>query len=647
MAISTAPVPTYDVVVVGAGPSGLMLSTCLARWGYRIKHVDNRTEPTQTGRADAIQPRTLHFLRNMGLKRGVMAQGPAKFYETAFWGPNGSGSIGRTGTWPSCPDSINAAYGFTTMLHQGGIENVFIDDLQKNGVEIQRPWTIAGFEETPAESPEYPIQVSLKHVNGHKSEVVRTKYLFSGEGAKSSVRDMLGIKVQYLDDVTHYWGVLDGRVRTDYPDIKMMSTIHSRHGSILIVPRERGLARFYIQMTAMAKEGRESLKTVTVDKMQALARKIMSPYRVDWLEVEWYSMYPIRQGIAERYTLDERVFLGGDACHTHSPKAGQGMNAAFMDAANLAWKIHHVESGFADRSVLKSYEVERRKFAQGLLDFDNAYVKLMSQDTNGKKANALELINAVINGHSNDSEFLRMFKASRELVSGYGVFYGPGTYNWSADHPARSPGFMQPGKGPRIGRIMPHANVRRVTDANKVPLDLVIPFNGSFRIYIFAGDYLKTRQAIQVLGKRLERRNSFFQTHLRKDIDDLSETEQANPHSHLFSICTIFSAQRVEIDIVTWLPAMLARYRDHVYADDLRDVKLPGVQSPAHVKMGLDEENGGIVVVRPDGYVGCSIQLEDGDESADALEGYFNSFNAKPLKRSGFLAQTHVRVDGI
>lgn len=97
-----------------------------------------------------------------------------------------------------------------------------------------------------------------------------------------------------------------------------MSTIHSRHGSILIVPRERGLARFYIQMTAMAKEGRESLKTVTVDKMQALARKIMSPYRVDWLEVEWYSMYPIRQGIAERYTLDERVFLGGDACHTHS-----------------------------------------------------------------------------------------------------------------------------------------------------------------------------------------------------------------------------------------------------------------------------------------------------------------------------------------
>ena len=226
MAIDAA--TRFDVVVVGAGPSGLMLSACLARWGYRIKHVDNRSGPTQAGRADAIQPRTLHFLRNMGLKRGVMAQEPAKFYETAFWGPCGGNGIGRTGTWPSCPDSIKAAYGFTTMLHQGRIETVFIDDLEKNGVEIERPWTIVGFAKD-AGDPEYPIQVSLKHVGGLKSEIVRTKYLFSGEGAKSSIREMLGIKLQYLDEVTHYWGVLDGRVRTDFPDIKVGSIILAIH----------------------------------------------------------------------------------------------------------------------------------------------------------------------------------------------------------------------------------------------------------------------------------------------------------------------------------------------------------------------------------------------------------------------------------
>ena len=228
MAIDAA--TQYDVVVVGAGPAGLMLSTCLARWGYRIRVVDNRSEPTQAGRADAIQPRTLHFMRNMGLKRNVMALQPAKFYETSFWGPYGDG-LARTGTWPSCPDSIKAAYGFTTMLHQGKIEGVFIEDLEKHGIEVQRPWTIASFSKT-TDDPEYPIQVSLKHVNGHKHEIVRTKYLFSGEGARSSIRDMLGIKVQYLDEVTHYWGVLDGRVRTDYPDIKVGSMVSAPSQSI-------------------------------------------------------------------------------------------------------------------------------------------------------------------------------------------------------------------------------------------------------------------------------------------------------------------------------------------------------------------------------------------------------------------------------
>ena len=322
------------------------------------------------------------------------------------------------------------------------------------------------------------------------------------------------------------------------------------------------------------------------------------------------------------------------------------MNAAFMDAANLAWKIHHVESGFADRSVLRSYEAERRKFAQGLLDFDNAYVALMSQDTNGKTANVLELISSAINGGSNDSEFLRMFKASRELVSGYGVVYGPGTYNWSPDHAARSPGFNPSGKGPPIGRIMPHVNVRRVTDANKVALDLVIPFNGSFRIFLFAGDHLKNRHAIHVLGKRLQRRNSFFQTHLRPDVGCVSEMEQDNPHSHLFSICTIFAAPRVEVDIVTWLPDVLARYRDHIYADDLRDVRYPGAQAAAHVKMGLDETDGGIVVVRPDGYVGCSIQLEDGNVSADALDAYFKSFSSRPSKLTESVAPARNGMEG-
>jgi 2-polyprenyl-6-methoxyphenol hydroxylase-like FAD-dependent oxidoreductase len=212
----------YDIVIIGAGPVGLLLSTCLARWGYNIKHVDNRSEPTKTGRADGIQPRSLDLLRNMGLKPAIMAHQPAKVYEVAFWDPNAtSKGIHRTGTWASCPTFIDARYPFTTLLHQGFIEKAFIADLEENGVEIQRPWTIKGFRTDEKSDSEYPVEVNLAHVEGKRKETVRAKYLFSGEGARSFVREQLKISIKHKDPIAHVWGVMDGVVKTNFPDIKV------------------------------------------------------------------------------------------------------------------------------------------------------------------------------------------------------------------------------------------------------------------------------------------------------------------------------------------------------------------------------------------------------------------------------------------
>lgn len=212
----------YDIVIIGAGPVGLLLSTCLARWGYSIKHIDNRPEPTKTGRADGIQPRSLDLLRNMGLKPAIMAHAPAKVYEVAFWDPTAtSKGIQRTGTWASCPSFIDARYPFTTLLHQGFIERVFITDLEKNGVEIQRPWTIKGFRSDEKADPEYPVEVDLEHVDGKGKETVKAKYLFSGEGARSFVRNQLNISIRHKDPIAHVWGVMDGVVKTNFPDIKV------------------------------------------------------------------------------------------------------------------------------------------------------------------------------------------------------------------------------------------------------------------------------------------------------------------------------------------------------------------------------------------------------------------------------------------
>lgn len=625
----------YDIVIVGAGPVGLLLSTCLARWGYKIKHIDMRPIPTVTGRADGIQPRSLDLLRNMGLKRDIMAHDPAKVYEVAFWDPQSGGKgIHRTGTWASCPKFIDARYPFTTLLHQGLIERVFISDLEKNGVKIQRPWRITDFT-TGGVDEQYPVEVSIAHVDGEQQETIRTKYLFSGEGARSFVRDKLGVGITHKDPIAHVWGVMDGVVRTDFPDIKMKCTIHSDFGSIMVIPREANMVRLYIQIASSTDDDWNPRKTATTGQVQEAAKKIMKPYYIEWDRVEWYSVYPIGQGIADRYTLDERVFMGGDCCHTHSPKAGQGMNTAFLDAQNLAWKIHHVESGFADRSVLKSYESERKLIAEKLLNFDAQYAKLFSQ----RQPSAGEVAHA--QKHSSggedqpeESEFVKMFKESCEFTSGYGVAYDENVFNWSKKHPAQSSLFLSQDAGTttqRSGRILTPTTVTRVADANVVHLEQEIPLNGSYRIYLFGGKPDKTKNAISDFAAGLKKKGSFYQTYQHKYMDTIDYHERHNPHSKFFTINTIFNAKRPEIEIRAMLPELLARYFDHVYADDVWDQRVPEAKAAAHAKMGLSEDEGGVIVVRPDGYVGCVVKLVEGTGTVDALNDYFSAFCTKSL----------------
>lgn len=308
----------YDIVIVGAGPVGILLSLCLSRWGYKVKHIDNRPVPTATGRADGIQPRSIEILRNLGLKRALMANEPAKVYDVAFWDPlPGGKGIRRTGNWPSCPRFIDTRFPFTALVHQGKIEKMFLDEIEKAGTFIQRPWTIVDFKNSGRDEA-YPVEVSLKCLDTNVIENVRAKYLFSGEGARSFVREKLGIGMSYKDQISFVWGVMDGVVRTDFPDIQTKCTIHSDSGSIMVIPREENMVRLYVQIASSTDSDWSPRKTATAEQVQEIAKKILQPYSIEWDRVEWYSVYPIGQGIAEKYTLDHRVFMGGDACHTHS-----------------------------------------------------------------------------------------------------------------------------------------------------------------------------------------------------------------------------------------------------------------------------------------------------------------------------------------
>ena len=301
------------------------------------------------------------------------------------------------------------------------------------------------------------------------------------------------------------------------------------------------------------------------------------------------------------------------------------MNTAFLDAQNLAWKIHHVESGFAKRSILSSYESERKSVAESLLDFDAEYAKLFSS----RKPTASEVDAASqLDSDQSNNEFVKLFKSSREFTSGYGVAYGPNEVNWHNKHPASSSLFQPKGTTLRTGRLLPPANVRRVVDANEVQLEYEVPVNGAFRIYVFAGKRERTQRSVSDLASNLTKKNSFYRAYELHDVSKVSHHEMHNPHSKFFTICTIYANERASIDMDE-VPAVLARYRTHVYADEISDLRVIDAVAPAHAKMGIDQQRGAVVVVRPDAYVGCVVALVEGSGTVDAINDYFAAFTVE------------------
>ncbi|KAJ5753942.1 phenol 2-monooxygenase [Penicillium nucicola] len=605
----------YDIVVIGAGPTGLMFTACMLRLGkYKIKHIDDRAEPTKTGRADGIQPRTLDILQNLGLKRNIMSENPGRIYETAFWNPMGQSqeSIERTSTWRSFPESIDTRYPFSTILHQGRIESIFLDDLKQKGLKVDRPWSIDSFGDS--KDTQYPIEVRLVDAHGTQRSSIKTKYIFGADGARSMVREKLGIEMKERPSPQQMWSVIDGVVKTNFPDILMKCTVHSSSGSAMIIPHGQNVVRIYVQIFPPLEEPRMSS---TVTQIKQAAQQIFRPYWMEWERVDWYSSYHIGQAVASKYSMNEQIFIGGDACHTHSPKAGQGMNYGMADAHNLAWKLHLVECAFLDRRILQTYEGERKLVANALINFDAGYADLFCEQSpcsNGEEKSEL---------NNRRMDFINKHKSTLTLVSGYGVRYPNNILNWGPRYPENSTMsvFSPPGIKLAPGSIFPHATVTRVIDAHVTYLEQDIPFNGSYRIYIFAGEPARTRQAMLDFARGFE--ESPFFSRFRHPAIDASFDGRHNPHSPFFSFCIVFNAFRESIDISTALPEFFSQCRYHVYADDELYGKYSALKGSVHAKMGVDPQLGGLVVVRPDGYVGCTLSLMEGSAISRGLAEYF------------------------
>jgi flavin-dependent dehydrogenase len=312
------------------------------------------------------------------------------------------------------------------VLHQGRIERFFLDHIKKHSKDTLRveravlPESLHIAEDRVDDhSPDnYPITVQLRYLTEDEAkpaqskgsgindglfrsnladddtedliaksqqkegstETVRAKYVVGCDGAHSWTRKQLGFELEG-EPTDHIWGVLDIIPITDFPDVRKRCAIHSESsGSMMIIPRENKLARLYIQLTEIKPDasGRADRSKITPDTILTAAQKIIAPYKLTYEYCDWWTAYQIGQRVGKNFDHKSRVFLAGDAVHTHSPKAGQGMNVSMQDGYNLGWKLGLVVKGIAQPSILKTYQSERRRIAQDLIAFDHKFSRLFS-----------------------------------------------------------------------------------------------------------------------------------------------------------------------------------------------------------------------------------------------------------------------------
>lgn len=610
-----------DVLIVGAGPAGLMCANGLARAGVSVRIIDKRPEAIPAGQADGIQPRTIEVLQSYGLAERLLQEGN-QMHMTAFYNPSASGGIERTGRAADVT-APTARYPFEVTLHQGAIERIFLDSLAQNGVSVDRPVQPVALElsEDPkelADPQSYPVKVTLKrlseehaadipieqHINAplnsppingsDETEVVWAKYVVGADGAHSWVRKTLGFTMDG-EQTDYYWGVVDTIPETDFPDIRNRTAIHSNNGSCMIIPREGDTVRLYVQLTEVElKAGRLDKTKSCAEQVMEVARKSFKPFTISFPNpIQWWTVYMIGQRVASNFSAKERVFIAGDACHTHSPKAGQGMNASMNDTHNLVWKLVHVLRGWAHLDLLKTYEDERRKYAQDLINFDKKFSALFSG-----KPRTEDNSDGVTH-----EEFLEVFQTFGQFTSGIGIHYQESAV-------VDSSGQGQ-AKGLIIGQRLIPSIVLRAADCRPYQIQDLTPSDARFKLLIFCGDLKDADQQrkLDSFARELDSETGFVRR----------STPEGMPFDAVFDILTIGTTKK-DICAYTDVPARLRSHWSKVFIDDLS--LHHGLGGKTYETYGISP-GGAVVVVRPDGYVGMVAPL---DGSSQYLDAYFSRF---------------------
>jgi len=337
-----------DDLIVGAGPTGLVLALWLSRLGVRVRVVDKTAEPGTTSRALAVQARTLELYRQMGLADAVVARG-RKMTTINLW---------RTGRHVAHVvfgelGADLSPFPYALIYPQDEHERLLIARLAEAGIEVERQTEVVSFEETAA-----GVRVRMRNAAGD-TRTCEAAYLAGCDGAHSAVRE--GLQIGFPGRTyNHLFYVADVDARGAVMNGELHGALDTTDFLLVFPLKDAPRARLIGTLREDAERQRDHL---TWDDV---SRRVIEWMRIDVERVHWFSTYRVHHRVADSFRKG-RAFLLGDAAHSHSPVGGQGMNTGIGDAVNLAWKIAAVVRGRAEPALLDTYEPERIAFARRLV----------------------------------------------------------------------------------------------------------------------------------------------------------------------------------------------------------------------------------------------------------------------------------------